>query len=405
MSFISRDRRSLLAIRDLRIVVLARAISVLGDELALVALLLRTQAHGDSWAVVTLLLAGMLPMIVLAPLVGRVVDHADSRALLLVSSLGQLGCCAALAFASRPLLALPLVAALGAGQAVSSATWQALIPRIVGVDRLPAAMGLSQAVTTSAGVLAPLLGGLLTGSYGARLPLLLDAASFAAITVAAVRVRTRRAGAARAGAAPDRRGGWAIIRADAILLPLVLMLTTFLLLGGMVNVVEIFLVRDTLHASATWYGVLGTAWAVGLLLGAMCGGRLRGQPALTGAALAGAVGIGAGLAAMGAAPTVWWVLPAAVVGGASNGVLKLCIGALTAMRSADAVRGRVSATVNGLASGGQIGAMLLGGLLGAALSPRQVFLAGGLLSVAVPLVLCRRLLSADRLGRQNPAYA
>ena len=404
MSFISSARGSLFAVRDLRTVVLARAISVLGDQLALVALLLRTQAQGSSWAVVELLLAGLLPMIVLAPVVGRLVDHADSRTLLLVSSLGQLACCAALAFASRPVLALPLVAALGAGQPVNGATWQALIPRIVGIDRLPAALGLSQAVTTSAGVLAPLLGGLLTGLYGARLPLLLDAASFAAITVAAVRVRTRRAPAAQGGK-PDHRGGWAVIRGDAVLLPLVVMLAVFLLLGGMVNVVEVFLVRNTLQASATWYGVLGTAWAVGLLLGALTGGRLRGQPALVRAALVSAAGIGAALIGMGASPTVWWVAPAAVVGGASNGVLNLSIGALTGMRAADAVRGRVSATVNGLASGGQIGAMLLGGVLGAALSPRQVFLAGGLLSVAVPVALGHRLLTAGRPGVQNPAYA
>src|ERR1700712_245027 len=94
MSFTSA---SLWRMRDLRIVVLARAVSLLGDELALVALLLRTQGQGDgAWPVVALLMAGLLPLVLLAPLVGRLVDRLDSRWLLLGSSCAQLACCLAL---------------------------------------------------------------------------------------------------------------------------------------------------------------------------------------------------------------------------------------------------------------------------------------------------------------------
>ncbi len=159
--------------RDLRLVVSARALSMLGDGVALVALLLRTQAHGGgAWPVVTLLLAGMLPLMLLAPLVGRLVDRTDSRTLLLASSLLQLLCCTALALRTDLTSTLVLVTALGAGQSVSSSTWQALLPRIAGRDGLPAALGLSQAASTAAMILAPVLGGVLTGLYGARIPLL-----------------------------------------------------------------------------------------------------------------------------------------------------------------------------------------------------------------------------------------
>ncbi|MDQ1740895.1 MAG: hypothetical protein QOE53_2547, partial [Pseudonocardiales bacterium] len=131
MSFTLVGPGSLWRVRDLRIAVLARAISLLGDELALVALLLRTQGRGDgAWPVVALLLAGGLPLVLLAPLVGRLVDRIDSRRLLLVSGCGQLACCLALAsLPSQPVI-LALVAVLGAGQAVNSATWQALLPSI-----------------------------------------------------------------------------------------------------------------------------------------------------------------------------------------------------------------------------------------------------------------------------------
>nr|MDQ2958467.1 MFS transporter [Actinomycetota bacterium] len=145
--------------RDLRLVIAARAVSLLGDEIVLVALVLRTQARGDgAWAVVLLLMAGMAPLILLAPLVGRLVDRADSRSLLLASSLAQLICCVALAYRPDVISTLVLVAALGTGQSVNGATWQALLPRIAGIDGLPAALGLSQAAGTAAAIAAPVLG-------------------------------------------------------------------------------------------------------------------------------------------------------------------------------------------------------------------------------------------------------
>jgi MFS family permease len=394
--------------RELRVVVLARAVSLLGDEMALIALLLRAQSSGSgAWPVVAILLAGGLPLVLLAPLVGQLVDRVDSRRLLLVASAVQFGCCLALAEVPAQPAVLGLVAALGAGQAVNLATWQALLPGIVGLDRLPAAIGISQATSTVAGIAAPVLSGVLTGWYGARLPLLLDAASFAVIGVAALAVRTRRG--SREGRIADPRGGWAIVRADQLLLPLVLMLSVFILLGGMVNVVEVFLVRQTLGASAAWYGVIGGGWGVGLLGGALLGGRLldggrfSGPGTLLPVALGSSVGLSIGLAGMGSAPAVGWLLPAVLVGGLSNGLLNLSIGSLVGTRSPEVGRGRVSAIVGGLTSAGQVGALLLGGLLATVLTPRQIFLLAGLLGVLVPLALGRRLLATARLAIPAPA--
>lgn len=394
MSFISPDS-PLWRIRDLRIAVLARAVSLLGDEVAVVALLLRTQEQGNgAWPVVALLLAGVLPLMLLAPLVGPLVDRVDSRTLLLMSGSGQLACCLALAWLPSQPVMLALVAALGAGQAVNSATWAALLPGIVGIERLPAALGVSQATSTVAGITAPMIGGLLTGLYGARLPLLLDAATFAAVALAGLAIRTRRGSAA--GRAADSRGGWAIVRADPTLLPLVAMLSVFILLGGMVNVIEVFLVREVLHASATWFGVIGGGWGAGLLIGALLGGRFRGQHTLVRLALLSAVGLSLSLAGMGLAPGVVWMLPAVVAGGICNGLLNLACGSLVGIRSAEAVRGRVVAIVGGFASAGQLGALLLGGLLATVLGPRQIFVLAGLLGMLVPLGLGRRLLASTR---------
>ena len=386
-----------LARRDLRTVVLARAVSLLGDEMALVALLLRTQGTGGGpWRVAALLIAGMLAAVLLAPAVGRLVDRYDSRRLLVGSGLGQFGCCWVLAYQQGDALVLLLVGLLGIGQAVNAATWQALIPRIVGVANLPAALGRSQAAGTAAAITAPVLAGLFTGWYGARVPLLIDAASFAVLALAGLLIGTRRAaGGQLPNAVVDRRGGLAVLRADRTLLRLVVMLSVFVLLCGMVNVVEVFLVRQSLHAGAGWYGVLGGSFGLGLLLGALLAGRLSGQQTLLRTAAGGCLGLGLALAGMGLAPSVGWMLPAAVLGGLGNGMLSVAIGAVVGMRSPEAARGRVSAAVNGLCTAGQLGALLLGGVLGALVNPRAVFVLGGGLGVLVVLTIGGSLLAVD----------
>ncbi len=379
--------------RDLRLVISARALSMLGDQIAVVALVLRAQSNGGgARAVVELLLAGVLPLMLLAPAAGQLVDRTDSRTLLLVSSLAQLACCMMLVFRTDRVSTLLLVAALAAGQSVNAATWQALIPHIVGTDRLAAAIGLSQAANTTATIIAPVLAGVLTAWYGARIPLLLDAATFAAVTGAALLVRSRRGG--RVEEQPDTRGGWAILRSDRTLSLLLLMLVAFVLLSSMVNVVEVFLIRQTMHASATWYGMVGGMWGVGLFGGAMLGRRLPGQRPLLRVALGSCALLGLALVGMGVAPNPPWMLPASLCGGIANGLLNLSTSALVGIRTAEQVRGRVSAIVNGLTSAGQVGALLLGGLLAALLAPRTIFVVAGLLGVLTPLALCRWLLAS-----------
>src|SRR5215468_8595830 len=333
--------------RDLWLSVVARAVSLLGDEAALIALTLRMHdAGGGPGAIAALFVAGMLPLVACAPLAGRLVDRYDSRQLLLWSGLAQAALCVVLAGVHGVPLTLALVAVLGAGQAVNGATWQALLPSIVDVDRLPAALGLSQSARTAAGIAAPAIAGVLTGRYGATMPLLLDAATFLAVAVAGLAVRTRRT----ASAGGRMRGGYAIVRDDAALVTLLALLGGFIALGAMVNVVEVFLVRDTLSASATWYGVVGGTWAIGMLLGSLIGGRWHDQRALVRVIVCGAVVLSLAMVGYAAAPAVGWLLPVAVAGGAANGLLNLGVAAMIMLRAPEDALGRVSATVNAVTS-------------------------------------------------------
>lgn len=378
---------------------MAQSLSWLGDEVATVALLLRLQSHGHgAGSVATLLIANALPIVALSGVVGRLVDRYDNRRLLVASGLLQAGVCAAVASVSSVPAVLGLVALLGAGQAVNGTCWRALLATVADGDALPRAMGRSQAGRTVAGIAAPALSGLLVGRFGAGVPLLLDAVAYVGVSFVAMLVATRRAGAVAHAGASRPRGGLAIVRADGVLRPLFVLVGTFVLLASMVNVVEVFLVRGTLHASTTWYGLVGAALSAGALAGALLGGRLRGERAMSRSFVVSAGLLAVGLAGIGVAPSVGWVMVGSAVVGLTNGVLNVAVSSLAMLRTAADERGRVSALLTGVVSGTQILALAAGGTVSAWFTPREVFVAAGVLGLLAPLLLARPLLRAASLG-------
>ncbi|HZC72101.1 MAG TPA: MFS transporter [Jatrophihabitans sp.] len=383
--------------RDVSLIVVAKSVSWLGDMLAEVALVLRLQSHGaGAGAVAALLIANALPIVLLAGVVGRVVDRFDNHRLLLTSSLAQAAVCSVVAFVTPTPVVLALVAALGAGQAVNSACWQALLATVTSGDTLTRAIGRAQAGQMIAGIVAPAVSGLLVGFYGARLPLLLDALAYLLVACAAALIATRRM-VAVAAPGEKQRGGLAIVRADSLLRPLFFLLGLFVLLGSMVNVVEVFLVRETLGASTTWYGFAGAALSVGALAGALLGGRLRGTAGLARGFVGSAVLLAAGIVAAGLVPTIGWLLPAIGAIGLMNGILNVTLASLVMGRTLAAERGRVSALLTGVASGTQLIAFAAGGALASVFAPRAIFVAAGVLGMLVPLLLGRGLIrSASR---------
>lgn len=379
---------------DLWLAVTAKSVSLFGDEVALLALTLRLQSEGARpSSVAALLMAGLLPFVLLVRPIGWLVDRYDSRVLLIGSSVVQAGLCALLAGQASTPAILALVLLLGIGQAINGATWQALLPAIVGTDDLPRALGFTRAAGTLASLVSPVVAGVLTGRYGARVPLLIDGGTFVVVGVAAALITARRGGAANVMGSRER-GGLSVIRADPVLRPLIVLLTLFIGLGSMINVVDVFLVRQTLGASATWYGVTAAVLAAGALVGSLGAGQLRGQPRLARAFVGSSGILSISFLVVAVVPSIGWLLPVAALLGASNGMLNVALGALVMGRVRDAARGRVSAAVSAAASAAQIGAYLAGGALGSALMPRQVFLICGAMGLLAPIMFGRRVLRA-----------
>ncbi|MGN6613058.1 MAG: MFS transporter [Angustibacter sp.] len=392
--------------RDLRLAGPGRALSVLGDEIALIALMLHVHDSGAGTRGVMLLLgSAALPTVLLAPWAGRLADRVDSRLLTVTSALGQLLACVALAFAGPLWLVYVLVMALQAGQAVSGPTWQALVPRIVGPDEVGRAVGATQALTTLAAVGGAPLGGLLAGLGGQRLALLADATTFAVLAVVALAVRTRRAGAHDAALAPapdsaaDRPralDGLRVVRRDALLWPILTALMVYVVVGEATNVVEVFLVRDALHGTSLQYGLVGMAVTLGIVGGSLLAGRARGARALTVVTVAAAAVQAAAVLGAGLAPSIVAVVGAFAVLGVANGAINTSTSTLVLTRVPDRQLGQVNAALNGMARGFSIGALLLGAWAGGVLGPQRTFVASGVACLLVAGWLALRVNPAAR---------
>lgn len=390
--------------RDLVIALVGRMVSTFGDGVALVALTLRLQADGARpYEVGLLLAAGVIPQVLLARPVGRLVDARDSRRLLVGGGLAEVAATIPLIFLHSVAPILLLVAVLGAAASMTGATWSALVPRVVGEDHLAEAVSAQQSLNVLVLVGAPAVGGLLAGAFGPGVPVAVDAVTFVVVTVAAALVRTRRV--------PDRvpkvdepsrvRGGLAILRADRVLAPLLAGVALVVLLVGMVDVVLVYLVHDTLHAGGVWYGVAEASWMAGMVAGSLGAGRIGTEPGQVRATIAGAALACAGLAGFAIAPAVAVLVPLSVLGGVGNGYAGACLSTLLMTRTPDSARGRVSATASAIFGGAQGASLLLGGLVAVALSPQAIYAVAGLLGLAAAGLLA--VTTASRTsGRPAP---
>jgi MFS family permease len=396
---------------DVYIAALARAVSGCGDMLAATALALILVARGESGlAVAGILLAAAVPLVAVGPLAGRLADRIDSRTLIVSVGLAQTGVCVALAFANQPILIIALVATLAIGLAITGPTMSALTPLMVGRQNLAKAGGISQTAATIGMLVAPALGGVLVGAFGSRVPLLIDAGTYLSIPIAGLLIRTRRGGRFRTAPVATSAGSADVaaatrrpvfrMRSDALLWPLMVMIGAVIGAISAVNVIDVFFIRQTLHAPATVYGLVAATWIVGMVFGAVIWGRQRRDDVGTAKALLLTnFATGVAITAAGLMPRVGWVVPLWLLGGVLNGMENVAIGVILGTRVPPEVRGHAGAIFNSIAGGANAFGYLAGGALLAIASPRLLVIACGLAGVAAAAIFGPPLARAMRRER------
>ena len=374
---------------DFRLLVLSNGLSSLGDELALVALTIKVfeLSSGSGLAVAAVLLAGIIPLVVFAPLAGLIVDRTETTGTLALASVAQAVIAVGLAFAEPVWLVVALSFLLGSAASVASPAVFAIVPTAVDEEDLTEANANMETVRYIGMVAGPLIAGGLAGALGAdkgtRVALLLDAITFLVITSAAASLRVRRMPepvAEEGRTKGEARRGFAFIRRDRVLLIGVAVVAATVLFATMDNVAEVFFANDPalLNAGNWGYGELAAVWLLGMVVGAGVIARRLHQEQLAPAVLLASITGGAAVAVAALFPHIVLALAMFAVGGVANGVASVSMRSLIHHRAPDELRGRVFAAYFGVAFAGQLAATALGGVLIAILpSSQDVLLIGG----------------------------
>jgi MFS family permease len=364
------------------------------------------QVYTTTGRVLDLGLVGLvqfLPLLVLFPWAGAVVDRSDRRRVLMAVAANGVVVSLLLSALSSSDTVTPVFAALvllSMGRVFAGPASSATLPRLVSTDDLPRAASLSSLTFSVATVLGPALGG---GAWAAWGP-------YGAYGLAAVLMATALGCASRLPevrptaivASPDRAqellAGLRFIRGQPILLSAITLDLFAVLFGGAVALLPVY-ARDILHAGPETLGLLRAAPAVGAGLTAL-GLAVRPIRRNVGRNLLIAVaGFGAATVLFALSTEVWLSLLALALIGATDAISVYARQNIVALATPDAVRGRVSAVEYVFIGASNELGELESGLAAAAIGPVAAAAAGGLASIAVVAgcaVLAPQLRDLDR---------
>jgi MFS family permease len=391
--------RLLGANRPFRLLWSARAVSFLGDSLALVALMLHVAGTtGQALAVAALLLAGDFAPALLGPLTGTVADRLERRRVMVGCELvqGVLVAAIALWLPSLPLLLVLVGLRAVAGQVFQPAS-RAAVPALVGQRDLEQANAAVGVATNGGEALGPLVAAVALPVLGVRGVLLVDAASFL-VSAALLGLLPALAGPSR-GTRPsflaDAAGGLTYLRGQAVVRAVALGYFAVVACTGIDDVALVFLATGTFGAGEAAVGLLLAAVGIGLLAGyallARTGPRLvhRG----TGLLLAGFAVSSTGNLLTGLAWAVGAAFAVQAVRGLGIAAMDVAATTLVQRTVPPDLQGRVFGSLYGGIGVAAALAYLLGGLLLDRTTPRVAFVtagAAGLLATGATALALRR---------------
>ena len=337
--------------------------------------------------------AAGLPVVLLALPAGAIGDLVDRRRLLIASQSFMLlaaGLLAALALAGlvTPLVLLALIFAVGAGQALSSPTWQTLQPELVAPEDRTQAISLGAVNMNLSRAIGPAIGGALYAATSAAVLFFVNALSFVPVIGAVARWRPgeRPASAvSREHVGEAMRAGGRYIAGSPALRVILLRAGLFMLFANAIWALLPVVAHARLHLGAGGYGLLLGGVGVGAVIGAVALPRLRGR------ATSGALMTGSTLVFAGVTLTLAYVRVGALAG------LALVVGGVAWILVLSTLNSQYQSTLPGWAKARGMSYYLVifqgGGALGSAgfgviaqhagLTPALVAAAVGLAVVAV----------------------
>jgi MFS family permease len=360
---------------------IARAFSMLGSELTLFTLVFREKDKGPA-AVAALFIVGALPMIVFAPWAGTIADRFSTKAV--IPLLSVLGGAAIFAQTQRldTWLILTLLFIANTCGSIVGPTWGKLTPTLATKEDFSRASGIIQTYFSIASLTGPILAGFLIKTTGFVATFAIDGFFTTLIAILPFILKVNhKPEPLKDGEKTNVLEGFRFIMHNPLLRALTIMVFAMVLCMSVINVGDIFLITNIMHADSLIYSLVGSGFMIGTLLFSVVASSrktsLKNELILLafGLSFLSLAGLGVGLS-----PNYWVIIPIWFVAGLGNATINTYgVGMMLRVIPHD-VQGRVFAAFNAILSIAGIGSMAIAGAVIGVFGVREVFVVAGILA-------------------------
>lgn len=372
--------------RDFRLLVIAGTVFYVGQAMTYVAVPFQIYTLTGSNTMV-----GLIGLVELAPLLvaglwgGALADHVDRRRMLMGTGIAQIVLTLGLAFNAalaqpRVWVIFALAPCLMTAIALQRPSREALLPRTVRHDQLPAANALSALGWQAGSLVGPTVAGLILAAYGAAWCFAVDVVGISIAVLLYARMasyphREETTAPSLAGIAEGMR--YAVRRKDLLGTYLIDMAVMFLAMP----LVLFPALAETIFRRPELLGLLYTSETVGAVIASTLSGwhaRIRsyGKVIVIAASVYGLF-----IALAGQAPTFWLCCLALVGAGAADMTSAVFRMSLWNQSIPENLRGRLAGIEMLSYSLGPLGAQVRAGITADAFGVRRAITAGGLASM------------------------
>jgi MFS family permease len=379
------DARSLRESRPFRRLWVGQLISLVGRQITLVAVPFQVYSLTRS-----ALDVGLLGIVQAVPLIcgslggGAIADRFDRRRVLIVTQLGLASCSGLLALGAfignPPLLEIYAVVAVAAlVGAVDAPTRTAIIPNLVGVDRLAGALSLNIVLFQTTLVAGPAIGGLVIAHLGLPAAYAVDVVTFsAALTAVALLPPQGRSSSERERPVAAIVRGLSFARRQPVILGGFAM-DLAAMIFGLPRAVFPVLAATTFHAGPQGLGLLYAAPGLGAVIAALASGAVARSKRLGRIIVIAIVAWGLVIIAFGFAQTLWVALLLLAVAGGADSLSAVCRTTIMQRIAPDELRGRLTSLYFMVVAGGPYLGDVETGIVANALGAEVAIVTGGAL--------------------------
>ncbi|MGZ5372028.1 MFS transporter [Aeromicrobium sp.] len=396
--------------RDFRRMWFGQSVSQLGQQMTAVTVAYQVYIlTRSSFAVGLVGLFSLLPLVIAGLYGGALVDAFDRRKVALVTALGLWACSGVLVL--QAMLELESVALLYVVVALQSALFavnnparQAILPRLLSKESLPAANALTMASFNLGFTVGPLLGGLIIGWRGVQAAYIFDAVTFTAAVYSLLRLPSipPPGGSRRApGLKSVAEGLRFLARAPNLRMTFILDLCAMVLAQPRALFPALAL---TVYAgNASTLGLLQAAPAIGSLLAFLVSGWIsrvhrHGIAIAVAVVVYGASVAAAGFSAIGLPGMLWLGVTFLALSGSADMVSAAYRSTMLQSAAPDELRGRLQGVFVVVVAGGPRLGDFLAGSLAALTSEETAMVIGGfacILGVGLSMARNRKFAAYD----------